>query len=119
MKKDKIIYWVSTGIMCFIFLFSAQIYFFNYDMVTQFFKSLNFPVWLVYPLAIAKVFGVIIVLINRPILLKELAYAGFFYNSLLALTSHLIAKDGGYFLSLFALIATIVSRIYNPLVTKK
>jgi DoxX-like family len=113
MKPNKIIYWIATVIMIMIFAYSASMYLTKYEMVVGFFKHLGFPTWLIYPLAFAKIAGIIVVLFKKPAFLKEIAYAGFLFDALLALTSHTIAKDGGYLFSLIALIATIVSWIYD------
>jgi DoxX-like family len=113
MKPNKIIYWIATSIMLLLFAYSASMYLTKYEMVVGFFKHLGFPVWLIYPLAFAKIAGIIAVLVKRPVFLKELAYAGFFFDALLALTAHTIAKDGGYLFALIALIATIVSWIFD------
>jgi hypothetical protein len=106
---NKIIYWIATAVMCLVFLFSAQMYLFKYEMVTGFFKALGFPVWLIYPMAILKILAVVAILAKKSVFLKDLAYAGFLFNALLALSAHINAKDGGYLMSLIALIATIVS----------
>jgi DoxX-like family len=113
MKINKIIYWIATGIMLIIFAYSASMYLTKYDMVVGFFKHLGFPTWLIYPLAFAKIAGIIVVLFKKPVFLKELAYAGFLFDAMLALAAHTIAKDGGYLFSLIALIATTVSWIYD------
>ena len=46
------------------------------------------------PLEIAKLLGVAAVLSNVSLFLKNLAYAGFFYHLLLALSAHVAAGDG-------------------------
>jgi len=110
MKNTKYIYWGSTGLMCIIFTFSALMYFFDFELAADYFDRLGYPTWLVYPSAIAKVLGVTAVLTNRSYLLKEWAYAGFFFDALLAFTSHTIVGDGEGGIALVALIAIIVSR---------
>ncbi len=104
MKTIKIVYWIATLLMCLIFLFSAGMYFFNYDQVSVFFDNLGFPRWLIYPLAIAKILGILVILLRKPKFLRELAYAGFFYDALLAFVAHILAKDGAYMTALLALI---------------
>lgn len=78
MKSNKAIYWISTVIFCCIFIFSAILYFTRYEIVKGFFQALGYPVYLIYPLAIAKVLGVIAIVSKWSVLLKEWAYAGFF-----------------------------------------
>ena len=64
-------------------------------------------------LAFAKILGVIAILTKKSNFLKEWAYAGFFFDFVLALTAHLVAGDGGYLLSSVALIVLIGSRFYD------
>lgn len=109
MNTTKIVYWIATGLMCLIFLFSAGMYFLNYEQVSLFFDNLGFPRWLIYPLAIAKVLGVAVILLRRRTFLKELAYAGFFYDALLAFMSHILAKDGGHMMAILALLFVALS----------
>ncbi len=113
MGKDRIIYWIATGLMCLVFAFSAANYLLQTEMIAGFYVALGFPTWLIYPSAIAKILGIIAVLSKKSPFLKEWAYAGFFFDAALALSAHLIAGDGAFAFALLALIATIVSRIYD------
>jgi len=107
----KIAYWITTVIMCGIFLFSATMYLTKYEMVVGFFEHLGFPVWIIYPLAFAKIAGVIAVLTNLNRTLKEWAYAGFFFDAVLAFSAHYIVDGSGYMMSGLAIVATIASRV--------
>jgi len=111
MDIKKIIYWVLTIMMCGLFLFSAQMYFFNTEMVKGFFTSMNFPEWIVIPLAIAKVLGVIAVLTNLNSTLKEWAYAGFFFDVILATGAHHFAGHGWMQLSVLGIFLVLGSRL--------
>ena len=108
----KGIYWTSTGLMCLIFLFSASMYFIKTEMVKGFFEALNYPTYLVYPLAVAKILGIIAVLSDKSKVLKEWAYAGFFFDAALAAQAHIDANDGGAMMSIAALILVVVSRYF-------
>lgn len=88
MTIKKIIYWIATLGVCGIFLFSAAMYFTKYDMVKGFFEMLNHPSYLVYPLATLKIIGVIMILWRKSNWLTEWAYAGFFFNAVLASAAH-------------------------------
>ncbi len=109
MNKLKVAYWLSTGIMCAIFLFSAQMYIFNYEMVVGFFKALGFPSWLIYPMATLKILAVLLILSKQSYFLKELAYAGLFFNAVLAFSAHLMAHDSGFQMAALALITLLFS----------
>ncbi|MDF1697877.1 MAG: DoxX family protein [Saprospiraceae bacterium] len=111
-KTKKVIYWISTGLMCAIFLFSASMYFIKTEMVKGFFEALNYPTYLVYPLAVAKILGIIAVLSDKSKVLKEWAYAGFFFDAVLAAQAHIDANDGGAMMSICAALLVIISRVF-------
>ena len=88
MKTLKIVYWIATALFCAMMLFSAGLYFTQTEMVKGVFENLNYPSYIVIPLAIAKVFGVIMILWRKSNWLTSWAYAGFFFNVLLAFFAH-------------------------------
>ena len=104
----KIAYWIFTIGLCILMLYSAQMYFFNTEMIKHFFESFGYPTYIVIPLAIAKVMGVIAILTNRITWIKEWAYAGFFFDLVLASAAHHYAGHG-IGLSVYALIMLIFS----------
>jgi len=94
-------------------------YFTKTEMIRGFFESFNYPSYLVIPLAIAKILGVIAVLTRKSRMLTEWAYAGFFFDAVLAFAAHWMAQDGGYMMSMVAIIATILSRVmYSRVYTR-
>ncbi|ARV09783.1 hypothetical protein BTO05_09050 [Winogradskyella sp. PC-19] len=109
MLTKKIIYWVSTAVLCGIMLYSAQMYFRNTEMVKGFFESFNYPTYFVIPLAVLKVFGVIMILWRKSQWLTEWAYAGFFFDLVLAYMAHHFANDGQELFALIALVAIFPS----------
>ena len=113
MKKNKIIYWISTGLLSFMMLGGASMYFLQTEMVSEMFASLGYPSYLVYPLASAKILGVVAILSRRSALLKEWAYAGFFFDFVLAAGAHLQVGDGGSAGALVALALLLTSRIFE------
>lgn len=94
MKKYRIAYFVSTGLLSALMLMSATMYFFNTAVVKETFLGLGYPEYIVYPLGIAKILGIIALWTKFSAKLKEWAYAGFFFNLLLAFSAHLMANDG-------------------------
>lgn len=119
MDKNKIIYRVSTVLLSLLFFAGAMMYIFDYERAYGFFVSLGFPTWLIYPLATLKILGAIAVLTRYSNFLKELAYAGFLYDVLLALAAHIMVRDGEYVLSILALILITVSWIFERKVYAK
>lgn len=109
MKTKKIIYWVSTGLISALMLMSASMYLFNYEEVSIVFLSLGFPVFIIYPLAAAKLLGITAIITRKAKTLTEWAYAGFFFDLLLAFGAHWIAKDGGFAPALVGLVLLLTS----------
>ncbi len=105
----KILFWVSTGFLTLIMLFSVYNYFFNNELIVGFFENMGYPVYLIYPLAIAKVLGLVAVWGNFSRSLKEWAYAGFFFNVVLAFFAHYMVSDGEHLGAAIATIAVLIS----------
>lgn len=77
MNKTKIIYWVTTGLFSLMMLNSAYQYFTSPDMEAAF-NHLGYPGYFRIQLGVAKIFGVLaLVLPFVPKGFKEFAYAGF------------------------------------------
>ncbi len=112
-KRNKIIYWIATGLFSAFMLMNVVVYAGQNEMVSDMFASLGYPTYLVYPLGLAKLLGIIAILTRRSMLLKEWAYAGFFFNFLLAFTAHLMVGDGGFAAPIVAIILLLVSRVYE------
>lgn len=101
MKAKLVIYWFATGTLSALMLYTAVMYFVKYEAIADVFTRLSFPTYIIYPLAIAKILGIAAILIKSSKTLKEWAYAGFFFDFVLALSAHLNAGDGIYFLPAF------------------
>ncbi len=112
-KRDRIIYGISTGLLSLLMLMSAGMYFFNYSAVSEVFSSLGYPTYIIYPLAVAKILGVLVLWFSPSRRLKEWAYAGFFFDFTLALSGHLIAEDGAWSTALVALVLLGLSYVFG------
>ena len=109
MKIQKIAYWIVTGLLSAFMLFSASMYFFKYADVAAEFTALGFPTFIIYPLAVAKILGIIAIISKISKSLKEWAYAGFFFDFLLAAGGHIAVKDGEYLGAIVALVLLGIS----------
>ncbi len=112
-NRDLIIYRIVTGLMSALAILGASMYFFNNELARGMFENLNFPTYIIYPLGIAKLLGVVAIWINKSRSLTEWAYAGFVFNSLLAISAHLNINDGEHIGAVVALILAVTSYIYN------
>lgn len=116
-KRNKIIYWiatiwlslgmVSTGIV--------QIIGMKEELEKTSLK-LGYPAYFLVILGIWKILGVIAVLLPKFPLLKEWAYAGFFFVASGAIISHLIVGDEAkeLFGPTLLILLTIVSWYFRP-----
>lgn len=109
MKTKKIIYWISTGLLSAMMLLSAGMYFFNTEQIKAAFEAYNYPTYLIYPLAIAKLLGVVAILTRKSATLKEWAYAGFLFDFVLAAVAHNVAGDGGEINAVVAIVLLLTS----------
>src|SRR3979409_2094564 len=118
-KRNKLIYWISTiclalgmvvtGAGQLIKMKAGQG---GVEMITH----LGYPVYLLTLLGIWKILGIIAVLIPKFPLLKEWAYAGFFFVMSGAIFSHIATGDpiSALFPSLLLLILAVVSWYFRP-----
>ena len=118
MKTNRIIYYVSTGLLTLLVLFSAGMYIFNYDEVSVMFTGFGYPTYLIYPYAVIKLLGLVVLWISSFKVIKEWAYAGFFYAFILAFFAHYMVGDGEQISALIAMILLIVSYIFSKKTAK-
>ena len=117
MKTTKIIYYVATGLLTLLMLFSAGMYFFNHAEVATMFTSFGYPTYIIYPYAIAKLLGLAAIWLVGNKTLKEWAYAGFFFAFILAFFAHVMIGDGEQMGALVAMVLLITSYITNKKIT--
>ncbi len=110
---DKWIFLISTGLLTVLMCFSAGMYLLNHDTVVGFFTELGYPTYIIYPLAIAKILGLVAIWTNKSRSLKEWAYAGFFFDFVLAWVAHIDAGHGVFQLAGIALVLLFVSYLYD------
>ena len=112
MKVQRIIYWIATGLICALMLFSASMYIVNISDVQAAFEGFGHPSYIVIPLAILKICGVLIILWRGIPWLTEWAYAGFFFNIILATAAHNAAGES-ITQTLIALIILLISYFFG------
>ena len=109
MKTNKITYYTSTSLLTLLLLFSVGMYFFNHEEVSVMFTSFGYPTYIIYPYAIAKLLGLVAIWFVTNKVIKEWAYAGFFFAFILAFFAHFMVRDGEQMGALVAIILLIVS----------
>jgi VIT1/CCC1 family predicted Fe2+/Mn2+ transporter len=115
-KRNKIIYWIFTLWMSLGMVSTAVVQLLKHkDEVTNF-KNLGYPLYLMAIIGIWKILGVIAVLIPKLPLLKEWAYAGFFFVMSGAIISHIIVNDplSKIFPAVLLFVLVIISWYFRP-----
>lgn len=92
-KRNKIIYWVATSLLAIGMLQSGILALLRTKQWVDLVTGLGYPIYFLTILGVWKILGVIAILIPRFKLLKEWAYAGFFFAMTGALASHLMHGD--------------------------
>ncbi len=118
-KRDKIVYWISTLWLALGMtvtgagqLIKMKAGSGGLDMITH----LGYPIYLITILGVWKILGVTAVLVPKFPLLKEWAYAGFFFVMSGAVFSHLATGDDAkeFFGPILLLVLTAVSWYFRP-----
>ncbi|MFH7001422.1 DoxX family protein [Flavobacterium bizetiae] len=119
-KRNKIIYWVATLWLSLGMTATGIVQVIKMKEEVDMMHHLGYPIYFLTLLGIWKILGVIAVLIPKFTLLKEWAYAGFFFAMSGAVFSHLASGDEviTLFGPVLLLILTIVSWYFRPLERK-
>lgn len=119
MKRDRIIFYFATGLLTLLMLFSASMYFFKHEDVAMMFESFGYPTYIIYPYAIAKLLGLVALWSPSFKIIKEWAYAGFFFAFILAFFAHVMIGDGEQMGALVAMALLILSYVFYKRINKK
>jgi uncharacterized membrane protein YphA (DoxX/SURF4 family) len=108
-KTINIIYWITTGLILAMMLFSAASSFMENPEGTKMMEAIGYRPYVFHFLAVAKVLGVIAILTPGFPRLKEWAYAGFTFDLIGASYSFYASgfplKDWAFMLVLIAILA--------------
>jgi hypothetical protein len=115
-KRNKIIYWIATVWLSLGMTSTGIVQLIKMDEEVAMMKHLGYPVYILTIIGVWKILGVVTILIPKFPLVKEWAYAGFFFVMSGAVFSHLAAGDGAkeYFGPLLLIILTVVSWYFRP-----
>lgn len=122
-KRNKIIYWIATLWLALGMFSTGMVQLLRVESEGALsppgvwgIKQLGYPVYFLTIIALWKLLGVVAVLIPKFPLLKEWAYAGFFFIMTGALFSHIATGSAvsEFFPSLLLLVLTVVSWYFRP-----
>lgn len=115
-KQNKIIYWVSTLWLVSAMVASGVQQIFQFGGFVDIMHNLHFPVYFSRILGVWKLLGVFVILLPGFSLVKEWAYAGFFFVMSGAIIAHLAMSHGvsDFIAPVFLLILTCISWYLRP-----
>ena len=115
-KRNKIIYWIATIWLALGMLSTGIVQLLKVKEEVDMMTHLGYPVYFLTILGIWKMLGVVAVLIPKFPLLKEWAYAGFFFVMSGAVFSHIAVGDSinEIWPSLLLLILIVLSWYFRP-----
>lgn len=102
--KDKLVYWISTGIVCSVVLFSVVNFTLDHPLGPAPYKAggafahLGLPNWFKVELTVSKILALVALLVpNLPRKIKEFAYFGLAITFISASVAHFGSGDGALF----------------------
>jgi len=115
-KRNKIIYWTATIFLSLGMTAGGVQQMLQIGGYNEIVSSLGYPLYLLSILGVWKLLGVVAILIPKFPLLKEWAYAGFFFAMSGAFISHLVVGQAfsEAVPSLTLLIVTVLSWYFRP-----
>lgn len=115
-KRNKIVYWAATIFLSFGMLAGGIQQLLQIGGYNEIVTRLGYPLYMLSILGVWKILGVAAVLWPKRPLLKEWAYAGFFFAMTGAVISHIVMKEPYVEVvpSLTLLVVIIVSWYFRP-----
>ena len=115
-KRDKIIYWIATLWLALGMTVTGIVQVLKIPSEIEFILQMGYPVYFLTILGAWKILGVIAILLPKFPLLKEWAYAGFFFAMSGAVFSHMAtgSEASEYFGPILLLILMVTSWYFRP-----
>lgn len=115
-KTAKITYWISTIWLALGMLSSGIVQLIKLPEEMDMIIRLGYPLYFLTLLGIWKMLGVVTILIPKFPLVKEWAYAGFFFTMTGAIYSHLAVGDEAkeFFGPVLLFVLTVISWYFRP-----
>ncbi|PSL30537.1 DoxX family protein [Dyadobacter jiangsuensis] len=115
-KRNRIIYWIFTAWLALGMTSTGIVQLMKMKEEVTMFAHLGYPEYLLTIIGVWKILGVVAVLIPNFQLLKEWAYAGFFFCMSGAIVSHMALGDpiGEVAPPLLLLVLTVISWYFRP-----
>lgn len=115
-KRDKNIYWIATIWLALGMASTGVVQMIQLESEVDYILKMGYPAYFLTILGIWKILGVIAILVPPFPVVKEWAYAGFFFTVTGAIFSHIAVKNPFSEIAplLLLLVLTVVSWFYRP-----
>jgi uncharacterized membrane protein YphA (DoxX/SURF4 family) len=115
-KRNKVIYWIATAWLALGMASTGIVQIIQMEEEAKKMNTLGYPAYFFILIGTWKLLGVVAVLIPKFPLVKEWAYAGFFFLTTGALFTHMAVgdKSAEYFGASLLLVLTILSWYFRP-----
>src|SRR6218665_1519202 len=115
-KRNKIIYWIATIWLSLGMVSTGIVQLIKMKEEADMMEHLGYPLYFLTILGVWKLLGVVTVLVPKFPVLKEWAYAGFFFSMSGAVFSHIMSKSpvSEIIPSLLLLVLTLLSWYLRP-----
>ncbi|MGV3585833.1 MAG: DoxX family protein [Adhaeribacter sp.] len=115
-KQNKIVYWVATSWLSLGMVSTGVVQLIHLEEEARKMQALGYPMYFLTIIGVWKILGVVAILVPKLPLVKEWAYAGFFFLMSGAIFTHLAVGDAlvEYFGPVLLLILTAVSWYFRP-----
>lgn len=115
-KRNKIIYWIATLWLALGMTSTGIVQIMGVQQEVDMFNRIGYPSYFMTIIGVWKLLGVIAILVPRFPLIKEWAYAGFFFNMTGAVFSHAFSGSAAmeYFGPMLLIVLTIISWYFRP-----
>ncbi|SFG89377.1 DoxX-like family protein [Pedobacter insulae] len=116
-KTNKIIYWIATAWLALGMLSTGVVQLIQLKEEVLMMSHLGYPLYFLTILGVWKIAGVVAILIPKFPLIKEWAYAGFFFAMSGAIFSHIAVGDGAkdFFGPVLLIVLTVLSWYFRPI----
>lgn len=109
-KTARYVYWIATGLVALVYLGGAAFYITAHETVAGMYREvLGYPTYIIWPLAILKIAGAVVILWRPSAMLADWAYGAMFFHLLLAVSAHINAGDPAWPPAAVALVLLILS----------
>lgn len=119
-KRNKVIYWIATIWLSLGMVATGLVQIIQMEEEVQKMHTLGYPSYFLTIIGVWKILSVIAVVVPKFPLVKEWAYAGFFFLMSGAILTHFAVADKAteYFGPTLLLLLTIVSWYFRPIERK-